>query len=115
MAKDDLRKIGNRWSYTFGNNTTLHLYSKPDIKTKKALKSTFSKYTPSKSKKHMSETFGKFKSLHHIIQGDMKAPKGKYMAFRSHQVNKETGAERQMIITTKGLFNGKKNIRKISR
>jgi len=104
MAKDDLRKIGNRWSYTFGNNTTLHLYSKPDIKTKKALKSTFSKYTPSKSKKHMSETFGKFKSLHHIIQGDMKAPKGKYMAFRSHQVNKQTGEKRQRIITTKGLF-----------
>ena len=50
MAKDDLRKIGNRWSYTFGNNTTLHLYSKPDIKTKKALKSTFSTYTPTKSK-----------------------------------------------------------------
>ena len=37
MAKDDLRKIGNRWSYTFGNKTTLHLYSKPDIKTKRKI------------------------------------------------------------------------------
>ena len=49
-SKEDLRKIGNRWSYTFGNNTTLHLYSKPDKKTKKALRSTFAKYTPSKVK-----------------------------------------------------------------
>ena len=103
-SKEDLRKIGNRWSYTFGNNTTLHLYSKPDKKTKKALRSTFAKYTPSKSKKHMSKTFGKYQSLHHIIQGDKKAPRGKYMAFRSRQVNKKTGAKRQMIITTKGLF-----------
>ena len=38
--KEDLRKIGNRYSYTFGNNTTLHLYSKPDEKTKKKLKKT---------------------------------------------------------------------------
>ena len=39
--KEDLRKIGNRYSYTFGNNTTLHLYSKPDDKTKKRLKKNF--------------------------------------------------------------------------
>ena len=67
--KEDLEKIGNRYSYTFGNNTTLHLYSKPDEKTKK-LKKTFSSYTPSKSKAAMSKTFKDFPSLHHIIQGD---------------------------------------------
>ena len=103
--KEDLRKIGNRYSYTFGNNTTLHLYSKPDEKTKKKLKKTFSSYTPSKSKAAMSKTFRDFPSLHHIIQGDKKSPRGNYMAFRQRQVNKKTGAKRQVIVTTKGLFN----------
>ena len=54
----------------------------------------------------MSKTFRDFPSLHHIIQGDKKSPKGEYMAFRQRQINKKTGAKRQVIVNTKGLFNG---------
>ena len=103
---EKLQKMGNKWSYSFGNNTTVHLYSKPSPKIKTKLKKTFASYTPSKSKQSMSKTFGEFKSLHNIVQGDKKSPKGGYMAFRSNQLNKKTGKKRQVIVTTKGLFDG---------
>ena len=72
---EKLQKMGNKWSYSFGNNTTVHLYSKPSPKIKTKLKKTFASYTPSKSKQSMSKTFGEFKSLHNIVQGDKKSPK----------------------------------------
>lgn len=104
MAKDRLERMGDgRFSYTFGNNTTVFLSKKPDKKIKNELKTAFAKYKPSKSRKNLSSTFVKFNTLEHIIQDDPKAPK-KYMAFRSRQVNKKTGQKRQVIITTKGMF-----------
>jgi hypothetical protein len=104
MAKDKLKKMGDgRFSYTFGNNTTVFLSKKPNKKIKNELKTAFTNYRPSKSKKNLSSTFGKFNTLEHIIQNDPKAPK-KYMAFRSRQKNIKTGQRRQVIITTKGMF-----------
>ena len=101
-----LEKMGDgRYSYTFGKNTTVFLSKKPDRKIKNELKSAFKGYKPSKSKENLSSTFVKFNTLEHIIQQDPKAPK-KYSAFRSRQINKKTGERRQVIITTKELFDG---------
>jgi len=109
MAKDKISLMGDgRYSYSFNNgNTNVFLTKKPTPKIKKELKMAFAKYRPSKSKKNLSKTFTKFKTLSNINQQDPKAPK-KYIAFRMHQQNKKTGEKRQVIVTTKDMFNGKR-------
>lgn len=104
MAKNKIELMGDgRYSYSFGNNTTVLLSKKPSKKLQSEIKSAFTGYKPSKNKKNLSSTFAKFNTLEHVIQSDSNAPK-KYMAFRSRQVNKKTGQKRQVIVTTKGLF-----------
>ena len=104
MKKEKLQKMGDgRYSYSFGNNTTVFLSKKPDNKIKNELKIAFKNYAPSKSRKDLGATFSKFKTLENINQQDPKAPK-KYVAFRSRQYNKKTGQKRQVIITTKDMF-----------
>ena len=107
MAKDKVILMGDgRYSYSFNNgNTNVFLSKKPDNKIKNELKMAFKEYKPSRNKKSLEKTFSKFKSLQNINQQDPKAPK-KYIAFRSNQVNKKTGEKRQVIKTTKGMFNG---------
>lgn len=109
MAKDKISLMGDgRYSYSFNNgNTNVFLTKKPTPKIKKELKMAFAEYRPSKSKKNLSKTFTKFKTLSNINQQDPKAPK-KYIAFRMNQQNKKTGEKRQVIVTTKDMFNGKR-------
>lgn len=104
MAKKNIELMGDgRYSYSFGNNTTVLLSKKPSKKLQSEIKSAFTGYKPSKNKKNLASTFSKFNTLEHIIQSDTNAPK-KYMAFRSRQTNKKTKQKREVIITTKGLF-----------
>ena len=109
MAKDKVILMGDgRYSYSFNNgNTNVFLSKKPDNKIKNELKMAFKEYKPSRNQKSLARTFSKFKSLQNINQQDPKAPK-KYIAFRSNQFNKKTGEKRQVIVTTKDMFNGKR-------
>jgi hypothetical protein len=107
MAKDKVILMGDgRYSYSFNNgNTNVFLSKKPNNKIKNELKMAFKDYKPSRNQKNLAKTFSKFKSLQNINQQDPKAPK-KYIAFRSNQLNKKTGQKREVIVTTKGMFNG---------